>query len=368
MKRLGIVFLILVLAACKKDELPENSIGTPVFISEVNFNGNDYSLIAGENGLVLNPSVAVTDSSVEFVSDLSNPSCEECGPEIKLSIASPQTYDPNTAVNWIGDLENWNYALELEVADSSEVLQILASNGNNISDGHWFLDGEQISSVESSSIELTLEEQGSYELSYSDDDSDCVPGEPININYNGGEIPCYGSISQSVIDPDLFIAQPGPAYDPVNTAYIWFVDGSIIATGENTITADANTVSQVSVIMLGGFGCMDTVNYIPQNNFIPCANNLRIDSSEFVTIVPEPSDVSFVTIEFTGSDGSEYSSTGGQENSTIQLISINPYEEPTRPGESFAEVTFEVSCNLYDEGGQAFPFSGQINMALKLPN
>lgn len=368
MKRLGTVILILILAACKKDELPENNIGTPVFTSNVNFNGTDYSLIAGENGLVLNPSFSATDTSVEFVTELSNPSCPECGPALKMRIASPHSYNPNTTANWISDLGNWDYALETQTGDTTQILQLLASNGNNVSEGHWFLDGEQISSVESSFIEISLEDPGLYELNYSDQDSECVPGEPIRIDYNGESIPCYGSISQSAIDQDLFVASPGPTFDPANTAYVWFINGTITATGDNSIIADANSISQVGVIMIDGFGgCIDTVNYIPQNNFISCANNLRIDSSEVITMVTEPLDLSLVTIEFTDPNGFVYSSAGGQENSTIQLVSIDRYEEPTRPGESFAKVVFEVSCNLYNEGGQAFPFSGTVNMALELP-
>lgn len=367
MKRLYFVFIILLLAACKKDELPENNIGTPVFISEVNFNGIDYSLTAGENGLVLNPSVSLTDTSVEFLSELSNPSCPECGPALKMSIASPPSFIPSAGTEWISELSNWNYSFNAETGDTTRILEILASNGNNVSDGNWFLNGEQINSFETSFVELEIQEQGSYELSYFDPDSACVQGTSLNFDYNGSDIPCYGSITQNTLDQNFFFAQPGPAFDPTNTSFLWIVNNLIFSAEDDNITLDADTVNQISVEMMDGSGCSYTANYLPQNSTTTCANNLKIDSTQVVTILPEPIDISLITIEFTDTDGAIYSSTGSQENASIELISIEPYQEPTRPGESFADVEFEVSCNLYNEEGQAFPFSGQINLAISLP-
>lgn len=365
MKKIGFIILVLIIASCQKDDLPGSNIGAPVFVSDVIFNDTDYRLTAGENGLVLNPIVSLTDSSTKFVSELSNPSCTDCGPALKMTIESPPFSNPNTTQNWLGELTGWDYALEVEPGESTQALKVLASNGNDVSTGHWFLDGEQLSNEETSAIELSIEAPGSYELGYSD--NTCIDGEPITIDYESGEIPCYGSISQSATDPNLFIAEPGPAYG-TSAAFIWIIDGSITGTGDNTIVADINTTNQVSVIMVGATGCIDTVTYIPQSPLLPCANNLRIENSEVVTVMPEPVDEALVTIEFTDAEGTMFSSSGPQGTSTFQLVSIDPYEEPNRPNETFANAVFDVSCILYSDEGQGFSFSGQINLALDLPN
>jgi len=134
------------------------------------------------------------------------------------------------------------------------------------------------------------------------------------------------------------------------------------------IEVGVDSVSQVCVIMIDGLGCVDTACYIPQTSTILCANNLKINSSELTSIGPEPMEESLVKIEFTDEQGVVYSSEGAQNNAVFQLESISPYTEPSRPNESFVEVVFQVSCNLYSEGGQAFPFTGEINLALALPN
>ncbi|MFN2430807.1 MAG: hypothetical protein ABR574_12375 [Cryomorphaceae bacterium] len=367
MKKLGIVFLLLICAACKKDELPESDVGTPAFISDVIFDGFDYNLTAGENGLVLSPTYSLTDTSIHFYSDLSNPSCSDCGPAINIEINSPESFLPNSSIDWIAELDTWDYSLESGPGESSNVLALSIDNGNDVSQGNWFLDGDQINSEPSGAIDLSLSEPGSYEVSYQGLVGDCAPGSSLIIDFDGSEIPCYGSISQSNTDPNLFIAQPGPAFNSAAVGFVWLVDGTILGGEDNNIEVEANTVSELCVTIADAMGCKETVCYIPQNSEIMCANNLKINSSEIATVQPEPENESLVKIEFTDDEGVTYSSEGAQNNSVIQLESINSYTEPTRPNESFAEIVFEVSCNLYSEDGQTVPFSGEINMALALP-
>lgn len=368
MRKLAILCLVITIAACEKEELPADQVGTPAFVSDVNFNGMDYSLSAGENGLVLNPTFTTTDTSIQFRSTLSNPACADCGPALNIEINSPDTFVLENSVNWIAQLQSWMYVLEVEPGDSLNTLNLNLGNGNNASVGNWFLDGALVNTQPTANIDLSLEEPGSYEISYDDIDSICTTGTSLIIDYDGGNIPCYGNLSQSVVDPNTIIAEPGPAFDPAATAVVWIVDGSILPGGDPlSINVDVENTSQVCALIVDAFGCQDSVCFIPTNAATMCANNLRINSSE---IIPNSGDLNpdaLVKIEFVDTNGIAYTSAGDQTNSNIQLLSIDPYTEPTRPGESFVEIALDVSCTLYSADAQAFPFSGEIHMALALP-
>jgi len=368
MKKFATVFIVLILAACNKDELPKSNIGTPSFISNVNLDGADYSLAAGENGLVLQTSVSTTDTNAVFVSDLSNSACTNCGPALKLTINSPETFLPAAETDWIAELNSWPLSLESESGESTTALAVSIDNGNEVSQGNWYLNGDQINTQPSSAIDLNLTEPGSYEVGFEDPENLCAEASSIAVDYNGTAIPCYGSIRQDEVAPNVFIAEAGPAFDIFSTTYTWFVDGDEVVSSEfNVLIQDPAGISEVCVLIADGMGCSETACLIPLNDEVSCANNLKINSSEIIEVEPQPSNESLVKIEFTDDNGALYSSNGNQTNASILLVSVQPYEEPNRPEEIFAEIILEVSCNLYSADGQPFLFAGEINMALKLP-
>ncbi|HKL03058.1 MAG TPA: hypothetical protein VJ911_05260 [Cryomorphaceae bacterium] len=368
MRKLAILCLVLIVAACEKEELPANQTGTPVFVSDVNFNGGDYTLSAGENGLVLNPTFTTTDTSIQFTSTLSNPACTNCGPALNLEINSPDSFVLENDTDWLTQLESWMYALEPQPGDSLHTLNLSIDNGNNISEGDWFVNGALVNAQPAGTIDLSIGEPGTYDINYQDNDSTCTTGTSLIIDYNGEDIPCYGNLYQSVVDSNTIIAEPGPAFDPDATAVVWIVNGETAPAGDPlSIVVDIDNVFEVCAVMIDAFGCQDSVCFIPTNSATMCANNLRINSSEITSVDEAPNTEALVKIEFVDNNGVAYTSEGTQTNSNIQLVSIAPYTEPTRPGESFAKLGFEISCTLYNEGGQGFPFSGTINSAVALP-
>lgn len=369
MRYAGILIVLLFLAACQKDELPRDEIGKAVFVNEVTFNNTEYHLSAGENGLVMTPSFTATDSLIQFRSDLINPSCSSCGPALSIQLTSPPSVFPGAVSNWISELNSWQYAYTEMTGDSSAVMTLEVTNENGIP-GNWYLNNNQLNQNMSASIEFEVVDPGAYELVFDAMDTLCINGQPMNFDFDGLTLPCYGSISQTPVNPAMLFAEPGPRFDTLNTTYTWIVDGNNIPTGNDPsiIVNSINNLDQVCVVIDDPNACQSTVCITPLNAINSCVNNVKITSSQLEYTTPEPLDLAILEIEFTDENQNTYYSTGGQNNASIQLVSINTYQEPTLPGEPYAEVVFEVQCNLYDQGGQAFPFSGIINMALALPD
>ncbi len=105
------LLVIVLLTSCNKDLLPESSTGEAAFVSMVNFNGEDFNFTAGENGIVLDPVLELYEDSVVFNSAFTNPSCSECGPELRIIIHSPDSVVPSFVTDWINELDAWTYEM-----------------------------------------------------------------------------------------------------------------------------------------------------------------------------------------------------------------------------------------------------------------
>lgn len=366
------LLVIVLLTSCKKDPLPESSVGEAAFVSMVNFNGEDYNITAGENGISLDPVLELYTDSVVFNSAFTNFSCPECGPQLRMIIHSPDSAVPSVVTNWISELDTWSYEMEESGSEIMEsTLGLTVSCGNNFSQGVWSLNGAVLNGGAASNTVSFEVEEGSYSLVFDNDDVFCVDGGPRSINFDGESIPCYGSLSANENTLNMFTAAPGEGFNPATTTYTWFADTVEISTGQDpTLTAEfPPIVDSLCVLIDDPFGCSVTecIAIFPFGS--DCLTNLAITESALSdTTIVNPSFGAFVEIQFRDPEGNLYTSNNtNQENSQIELLSIEAYTEPTFGTTPFADVTYQVACNLYDASGNAFPFSGMINTALALP-
>jgi hypothetical protein len=366
------LLVIVLLTSCNKDPLPESSTGEAAFVSMVNFNGEDFNFTAGENGIVLDPVLELYEDSVVFNSAFTNPSCPECGPELRMIIHSPDSVVPSFVTDWINELDAWTYEMEESGSEITFSLLGLSVNcGNAFSQGVWSLNGVALNNgIASNAIDFEVEE-GNYSLVFGNNDAFCVDGGPRSINFDGESIPCYGSLSPGGNLPNTFVASPGEGFNPATTTYTWFADTLEIASSQDTtLTAQfAPDVDSLCVLIDDPFGCSVTECIaIPQFG-TDCVTNLTVTESVLIdSTIVTPSFGAFVEIQFRDSQGNLYTSNNAkQENSQIELLSIESYTEPNMGATPFANVTYQVACTLYDASGNAFPFSGMINTALALP-
>lgn len=363
--------LIVLLTSCKKDPLPESSEAEVTFVSTVSFAGEDFEFVAGKNEIALDPRLELFQDSIHFNSAYTNPSCPECGPELRMIIHSPDTVAPSFVTDWIAELGAWSYELHSGMEMTESLLGLIVSCGNNFSSGVWSLNGQILNGgVASNSISLEVPE-GDYVIDFTNEDPFCTSGGAIPVSFDGSNTPCYGAIDFDANMPFVYTAIPGAGFNPLSTNYTWFIDTVEVNTGADStlVLTFLPDIDSLCVLIDDPFGCSVTECAILPQTGIDCVTNINIIESVLTdTTISDPSIGAFVEIQFRDGEGNLYTSKNlGQESSQIDLLSIEPYVEPTFGATLFASAVYQVSCSVYDASGSAFPFSGTIHIALALP-
>jgi len=362
--------MALVAVSCKKDSLPEATEGAVAFQSEFQFDGADYTLAAGVNGLVMQPTVLATDSTVTFTTVLAQPGCPDCGPALEWTIQSPPNLNPATVNNWIEELDSWDYLLLETTQPESTHLVVNLSPGNDFSTGTWFLNGEPLNQTPQNSIEVELESAGAYSFSFVPEDGSCTEGLERTLIFDGENIPCFANTESNPDFPWLVTATLGPGFDPDSTLYMWsYADIIQGPNSDPTVFIDSLIPLPLEVCLevSESTGCSDNFCLVvtePND----CATNIAIQSAELITIPPVTFDGALVQVTFTDENGQPHTSEPSLlDQGTVQLLSIEPYEEPTQPGIPFARLTFQLTTTLYDPTAASREFSGLVEIACALP-
>ncbi len=367
-----VLFCLLFTLSCKKDELPESQIGKPEFSSQFSFSGDQYNLVTGENGLVQTSSYDTSGMAIVLNSYTGPANCNDCGPAYTLTIQSPSDFVYSDGMNMIAPLNNWDYALTVDSVASLLKMEGLLVGGNT--QGDWFLNGAPIQPV-GDTIKLEISEPGNYTLTYAVNEDSCAASTTRNFDFDGITAPCFGNIIQSFSSPSsptTYYAYPGFPFVPEEMSYIWTYADTTIATG----TVDSfdvpvqNSGGEVCVEMINAQGCSATACYATpetSSNGSQCSADLFMQSAQIVEVLPLDF-AAYLILEFTDEGGITYKSDGGSQNSsTLSIISINAYTEPTMPEKRFAKMAISLSCTLYDETGNGYPFSGTLQTAFEYP-
>lgn len=369
-KIFGIWVLLILAVSCQKDELPSSVNSSPEFRSSITFNGEVYTLSAGEMGLVQNSQSDTIGEGIIMTGKLSDPSCSNCAPGFKLIVKSPENYSYSPSSDLVSDLSQWNYSFN-PISDSSFSLSMRASSGDAGNSGFWLLNSVPLNTSPIDSITFNLPEPGLHTLTFNSQSGICNIETSQTIDFDGQSIPCYGNITQNDSVPTWFTANPGTSFNLTTTSYTWTYGDSI-----TTIEIDnfidigfLNGIDQLCVEMVDTQGCIATDCILFDTIMAggPCSASIRLDNPELIS-VEQPSKSAKMVLEFTDNSGTTYSSEIGiQNNETITLISAESYIEPTIPDTHFIKVTYQINCLLFNSSGTGHPFSGTIVTAFETP-
>lgn len=363
-----ILGILLLASSCKKDDFPKGISTEPEFTSSFSFNGNDYTLSAGEMNLVQSTEYDSLGTGIELSAILSDPECLTCGPAFTLKVQSPVEYVWSSSSDLKTDLEQWNYSINFN-EEGNSVLEMLGINLNEHSDGFWFLNGEQVNTNPRDSMFFEISEAGSYSISIMNTQDSCNSTMSRNFVFDGQSIPCYGNIEQNQSEPTVFSADPGISFDLPSTNYTWSYDGLVFGTGSNSTFEFPDTlqIGEICVEMADSEGCVANA-CMPYSSSLPeCAADFQIGFAGLSGGNPIEG-IANVIIEFTDENGNTFSSeTTGENPSVISLTSISDYTEPTMPDRKLLKAVFEVECLLFDSGGNGYPFNGTLVTAFEYP-
>lgn len=353
--------------SCKKDELPQSQIGKPEFVSQFNFNGEQYSMVIGENGLVQTSEFDTSETGIVLSGFTVAGDCNGCGPAFTVIIESPFDFVYTNGQNMVQELNNWDYALNVDSISYMLTMEGLLAGGNPF--GNWFLNGSPVQPI-GDTLQLEISEPGNYTVEYVVNEPSCQASTTRNFDFDGVTVPCYGDIIQSFNSPNTFNAYPAFPFIPEEMSYFWSYGDSVFFTGniDSFIFPPGALNSEVCVEMINGQGCSTTACYSADTDASGlCSADIFLHSAQIVETIPTSFSANLI-LEFTDNAGVNYTSDGGnQDASIITIISIDSYVEPTMPDKNFAKMEVSISCTLYDNNGNGYPFSGILQTAFEFP-
>ncbi len=364
------IIALLILTSCQKEDLPESTIGTPVFISSYELDGQGYNLVAGEANLALNPSLSIENDTAYFINKLLQKDCENCGPGFEMSLRSPIPFDSLQTLNLQSELENWDYGFADAVVNqyTTTVSASAFSNTGNVG-GFWYLDGILISADPSDSIVFTVEDPGNYELSHVPLQG-CDSPSVIDLSIDEGQVPCFGHIEHSIFSPFLYTAIPSESFDLGAISYQWFAEDTVFQNAigpEFQLNTQQFTYPELCVTMSDG-NCSFTTCYALPDNPVTCQTNIQIDQITLdSTQTVEP--IALVGFIFISDDGTIYTTHSEyDEDDFIFLHALEPYSEPNNPDKNYLKAEFQFSTKAVSETGQEVPVAGNVQVAIEIPN
>lgn len=361
-----LLFCVVFAISCKKDELPNSQIGTPEFVSQFSFNGELYSLSAGENGLVQTSSYDTSGTAITLRGGIGGADCNGCGPAYTLTVQSPLDFVYADGLNMVSELNTWDFVLNRDTVVSYG-LQMHGSIGGMYG-GDWLFNGTPIS-PQGDSLVLEITEPGNYTVEYAINQDSCHVSTTRNFDFDGESVPCYGNIIPDFGSPTTFYADPAFPSVPEEMTYYWFYGDTVIGTGNmNSFDFPPSALAgEVCVEMVTALGCSTTACYTSDSIIVgpQCMVDLLLYGAEVVAFLPDGLTANMI-LEFTDNSGNTYTSAAGSQNAAVvSVISINDYIEPSMPEKKFAKMEVSISCTLYDGSGNGYPFSGMIQTAFE---
>ncbi len=372
MKRF-LFLLIILIAACKKVDLPPVDNGDPVFTLSANADGTSLELIAGEEDYYMFTSYERDSLDVlNMIGELRPENCPDCGPYLKLTFrekvaSTPSSFNIQTA------LPTGAYSLE-EVAPTEEyhyMLQLSAEPSIYQEDElilyRWNVNGE-----------TSLEPNPLIEL----------PNftQPVNVllentTLQGGNCSIEKTIGFTAIsfdcgvDFDFEIWQGGflnrvtaIPYGTSPFTYAW-------NTGENTSSVATenpqdSAFAQVCVTVTDANGCETTscpavkIFGNPVSGLVQYYSYTDFSYQTYTdtVLIGDPFAYGLATIEYGDELGNVYRSDWGAQDASsfFDLLSIEDYDD-NENGEKTRKFDFKTTAVLYDSSGGALPFSTELS-------
>lgn len=344
-----LLFLAVGLTSCKKDEIQLPESNNPIFRVDAQFNGEELSAVAGDDGFYMYTMTKEVNGVRVFSGELENE-------DIKIEVGF---YD--------GNIDNKNHDLFNELNNSSiwsicynQPLSILDKNAfpnaDNIDNIVWVVNGQTYSEV------VEIKEPGLYHVcaivNFMDGDSDNLCEDIIVgfersancrinhfLNQEGKMSAWLGNIVGNIVE--------------VN----WYMEDSLIGTGaEMTTPVDGNRYELKAVVQFDN-GVTRTktvlVDGAIENKHI---DDFSIFEKELYNINPRDYNLRILITK----DGLVYSSEKcDNSNATINITGIDFYDINSSGNKAY-KLTAEINCNLAVSGGNPVHFSGEVQFGLEI--
>lgn len=330
----------MVLSNCKPKEEPKDEIGNPVFRVEGSIDGAPLNVAAGFDNYFMFTSFSQDQFGVyQFVGNLSKQNCQQCAGSFKITIRNYMKQQP-------GDADSIDLPGEYPYFNNQQLIEQyyeLACRANPYGDGvasvSWDFGNGKFSTAYNPTARFYKE--GIYPIFCS------------SVFPNG----CFSVLSQPIY---LTPTRVGKTIDfnlnhidsqtvllnsiPVNrqAQVKWdFGDGNT-ANGSIVNHAYANKgLYKVCMEYITGTDTVQFCKNVNTRNFTDCKSNFYFDSK----FVSDSLQYSKVTVEWTGGDGTVYSSANTEQpsSSVFTIFEATDYT-PNNAGNKTRKYRFNLNC------------------------
>lgn len=374
------IFLLLVLTlgfACKDGEIPEPMTGEPVFFFSGTINEEPITINAGDNDFFMFTEFESDDQNVySYVARLAKlqPDCgDECEEQLRILIRHNEVGPPTAdSVGIALDLERYEFDSEVTIEDTITKFVVQ-------------YDNKSISSSPFATYNWTLPEGGFI--------GETPPVDTLQqLGFNVGlEVRedsfafCNSSIVRAItsnpndncaVGFDVF---SNPTSTSIGITALPSGTGSFDYSWQNGIIDSAtifiDTIGQYCVTVTDAAGCLSTncLEYVDDSVFgkVYCAAAFDYQLDQYQEIISsDPLRLSTVTIEYTDSRGTFYSSKLGAQpaNSTFEIVSQMDFED-NENGQATKKITVNFNAFLYNENGMTLSInSNRSSFGVAYPN
>ena len=365
----GLICALLLWVGCKEKEIPEETMGDPVFWLEGSFDGSQERLTAGENGYYM-----FTDHSLDnqdrylFEGTLADANCQTCPKNLRIRFRSSDVSVPGVDpdVEEILHLGEFPYLIS-EALDQFRVGFSSFSRGDGALDIKWdFGDGTTSSEINPTHVfthsrNVDNQQAKSFDVTLKVKDVSGCEDEFVN-EIIPDDSRCWSRFSVSDTARDAFLLEAFARGEPP-FKYVWS-----FKFGNETFTSDQLADRFYEWPLREGFPdaiCLTVIDEEECEN-TTCINLKRPDRDCLANYVYEKQGRVFsnpgeteVVIGWTDENGVRFRSDRNKQpgSSYFEVLSSEPYDD-NEDGEKTRRLKVRFGCELYDENDNVFQMKG----------
>jgi PKD repeat protein len=353
-------FLFLVTGSCKKKQYSDSSTtGPATFYFNGIINNNQVNLQAGTNNYYMVASYALDGNGVyDFTGELKDKSCpSNCANSLKIYLKDYRKYS-TLATTVDSSIVTGYYSFSTPAGMASKYdLQFFDTLYNGIAQTYSWNFGDGITSTQHKPLHKYLH-PGIYNVSLNiQSTTSCSSSLNNNVMFgpvgNAFQSIFGGSASGNTVNFGTSVGGIAPH------VYSWnFGDGGTSTVAMPIHTYSTQGVYLVSLSVMDATGYNDVYN---ANIATQTATNCHLNFYPVTTTpVPNPMNLSNVTIEWHDSAGNLFTSANNSQptGSMFQIISIDNYSN-TVSGQATKKIHAKVSCTLYN-GSSTVLLNGDV--------
>ncbi len=350
---LGLIIAFVIIASCKKEEIPTPSEEVPVFTFSGEIDGIQKDLKAGQNNYYLYSSVTQDANGLKtYSANLTLANCiDVCENSLKISFIDYASSLPNpTDLDSTFYIGNYNFATNSGLASRYSVSFTKNTAGANLSGIDWtFGDGKTESAL---NPVHTYSRPGKYEYCMDADFSgacssnlcnsislgnmgdfievNLIAGNPVGTSVNFSGSAAFGQL------PYQYFWDFGDG----NTSTNEIINHSYVNEGVYTVTLTAIDANGISKIQRQNIRTQNSNSCVARNTYV-------------VSPISNPNNYGNVVVEWVDSNGNVYTSKNDGQNlrSFFKVNSIEEYNL-NENGQKTKKLNITFSCTLFNGTNQ----------------